>query len=81
MNLTTDQYLQSLEKSANNWPGVAAEWAQLDEDLQEEYLSSLWWLLEQREHVLGMAGIEGRTDVQERIDTAVATLRQYMWVP
>lgn len=44
-NLTGKEFILALKRSQENLPGVMLEWANLDEDLQQEYLQQLCWML------------------------------------
>ena len=48
MNLTLDQYIDGLERSARDLPSVLVEWDDLSAELQEEYADQLLWMLRVR---------------------------------
>lgn len=73
MNLTLDQYLSGLERSAREIPRVLAEWATLDYDLCDSYAEQLAWLLQVQADIFVSARSLGRDmEVAERLARANA---------
>lgn len=71
MNVTLDQYMYGLEEAAQELPKLLAEWATIDEELQEEYTEQLRWMLDARTEALQMARSENRyLEVLRRIEAA-----------
>ena len=61
MNLTLNQYLSGFEEGIERLPGVMdeIEARTLDEELFEEYVDQLGWLIGQRQYVLDRGVREG----------------------
>jgi hypothetical protein len=77
MNLTLDQFIDGLERSARELPGVLAEWDEIDDDLHEEYTDQLLWLLKARADVFVVATRENRyLEFAQRIVTATSSMFQ-----
>jgi hypothetical protein len=89
MNLTLEQFIEGLERSARELPGVLADWADLDDELRDEYTDQLLWLLSKRAEVQARASREGRFwELAPRIAAATSTffdlrdqLRALMGIP
>ena len=46
-NITTEQFVEGLEKFEAELPKLLAEWDTIDPDLQEEYIAQMSWALKQ----------------------------------
>jgi hypothetical protein len=72
MTMTIDEFLHSLERTAEKLPALLARHESVDDALWEEYVSQVEWLLASREDVLLAARTSRRADVGERIARASA---------
>jgi hypothetical protein len=72
MNLTLDQYIEGLERSAKELPAVLIEWDTIDEELQENYSEQLTWMLRAIPDVLTRAVREERfSEIVHRVRVAL----------
>jgi hypothetical protein len=56
VNFTIDQFMAGLENLVRELPQVLQEWASLDEELQEQYVDELRWMLSRFDEVQARAG-------------------------
>lgn len=47
MNISIEMYLKGLEQIGDKLPEVFPEWNQIEIDLQDEYLDSINWMIDQ----------------------------------
>jgi len=72
MNLSLDQFIGGLERTACGLRELLTVWDEIDEDLCQEYVDQLSWLLRVRPDVLTRATQEGRfLEIAQRMNDAV----------
>lgn len=76
MNITTENYLSSLERFVRDLPRLIAQWDQIDETLQDEYISQIEWLLKAQAEAIREAPAHQALDVRQRIAIANKSLYQ-----
>ena len=47
MNITIDAFINGLNQSSRELKNVLANWHSIDQDLQEEYIEQLRWMLDE----------------------------------
>jgi hypothetical protein len=75
MNLTIDEFIEGLERTARELPAVLSEWDELDEELKDEYTEQLFWLLAARARVIGGERALEIADRIARVTSAMFELR------
>jgi hypothetical protein len=75
MNLSLDQFIDGFERTARDLPALLAEWESIEEDLRQEYVDQLSWMLRTRPEVIAMATPEGRlVEVAQRMGAATVVM-------
>jgi hypothetical protein len=77
MNISLDQYLTGLERTARELPGLLASWNTIDTELAEEYVDQLIWIISSTCVALTMAVADGRAaEAKRRIDAALGVISE-----
>lgn len=75
MNISIDEYLEGFENSAKELPRVMHDWPSIDDDLKDEYVDQLLWLIAAQADVMREATTLGRSQaVGVRLVAIIAEL-------
>lgn len=88
MNLTSEQFIDGLERCVQRLPAMLAKWHELDADLREEYASQIAWMLSVKDSVLNTIGdqadrsryfalVQRVRDIQEQINQNISQKEPY----